>query len=173
MQEKASDKIKRLRESVSPSKFAEIIASPNLESAELFRESINELRENCEKHRAKHSLVSKQIDWALNFYQDLIKDGLIAVNEDFATTPPAIEMYQVAQARDTMRSYSTDLKSENPRTSLLAMTKIYGVNYEDIFKEILRPLASKIEKKRIRRNSKALQIISSYKEEKHKLLFAV
>ncbi len=166
---KGVDKLAKMRETMTPRELERELGDNSEKGAALFNELLDYGVER-NKRLKENPFVAKQISRAKEFYEALIADGLIQI-EEMGGNGSILDMYSNQQAMETAKPYLNILESKVPEKRAIGMAQVYRLNYEHICKTFLRPLASRIAKRQIRDNGEAIRIVKEYRSEEFKDLF--
>ncbi len=159
-----------MRDSLTPEKFGEELSAPTREANDLFRGLIEE-KLKIHSDLRKSPICAPLMTQVTALLNDLVKDGLLALELKASDEDYLREIYRGAQSNDSVDAHSSHVDSNDVRESAIAMGEIYRANYENIFKQHLLGLARKIKKSKVKSNTEALGILTDYKKGKHKELF--
>lgn len=169
---KASDKLAKLRKSLSPEELEKVLEDPSLKGTRFFKRLVEEKRRMGTELR-RSPAGARQIAQAKALYDDLVSDGYLKLDFGLFSRSSLREAYQIDHSHEGVGEHFGKVESKNFHESVLAMAQIYRVNFENIFKEFLRPMAELIENRSIKSNGDALATLTGYRQGKFKDLFRI
>jgi hypothetical protein len=167
---RASDKIRKLRKSLSPEELEDVLVAPTSEATRFFGKLVEERQEQGRILRRDPN-IARQIDNAKELFSYVVADGLARSVMELFPQPSLRSAYQTDQSHEAVAEHFDRVESKDFHESALAMAQVYRVNFENIFREFLRPVADKIAGRATASNGDALKVLNEYKSAKYQYLF--